>query len=110
MRNMLAFVGAIVVTVGGVGYYLDWYQVRSNPSLTGQRSFNIDINTNKIGDDLHKGTAKVQDVLDKRRQEAEAKLKAEAAKLDPSKGIKVEIKKGGTEEESEPFIINFGKQ
>ena len=32
MRNLLAFVGALVVTVAGLGYYLGWYnEVMTQP-------------------------------------------------------------------------------
>jgi hypothetical protein len=100
MRNTLAFIGAVVVTVAGAGWYLDWYQVRTNPAPTGRRSFNVEIDTVKIGDDIQKGGARIQEVLEKRRQEAEAKAKTGGAKesrpLDPA----------GPEEESEEFVID----
>ncbi|HTU93731.1 MAG TPA: hypothetical protein VMF69_26865, partial [Gemmataceae bacterium] len=46
MRNMLALFGAALLTVVGVGWYLGWYKVRSQPaSVPGQHSVNIDIDT-----------------------------------------------------------------
>lgn len=65
MRNLLAFMAAMAITVGVVGWYLNWYQVRSLPAASGQRSLSIDINTGKIGEDLQKGTTELQHMLDK---------------------------------------------
>jgi len=79
MRNLLALFGAALLTVVGVGWYLGWYKVRSQPaSVPGQHSVNIDIDTNKIGKDLQKGEQKLQNMLDK-------KPGAEAAT--PGKGL-----------------------
>lgn len=66
MRNLLALFGAALLTVVGVGWYLGWYKVRSQPaSVPGQHSVNIDIDTHKIGSDLQKGEQKLQQLLDK---------------------------------------------
>src|SRR5262245_24139855 len=78
MRNMLALIGAMVVTVGGVGWYLDWFKVRSTPAPAGYRSLNIDINTGKISDDIHRGSARVQEVLEKAKDDPPAKAKGTA--------------------------------
>jgi hypothetical protein len=65
MRNMLALFGAALLTVVGVGWYLGWYKVRSQPaSVPGQHSVNIDIDTNKIGKDLQKGEQRLQHLLE----------------------------------------------
>lgn len=65
MRNMLALFAAALLTVVGVGWYLDWYKVRSQPaSVPGQHRVNIDINTNKIGEDLEKGEQKIQQMFE----------------------------------------------
>jgi hypothetical protein len=62
---MLALFGAVLLTVVGVGWYLGWYKVNSQPaSVPGQHSVKIDINTDKIGDDLKKGEAKFQTLLE----------------------------------------------
>ena len=47
--------------------------MRSNPAPAGYRSVNIDINTVKISEDLHRGSVKVQEVLEKNKEAAEAK-------------------------------------
>lgn len=70
MRNMLALFGAALLTVVGVGWYLGWYKVRSQPaSVPGQHSVNIDINTNKITTDLQQGEQKLQQWLEKKNGE-----------------------------------------
>src|ERR1700736_3051508 len=73
MKNLLAFIGAALVTVVALGWYLDWYQIRTSPwSSGGHQNVNIDINRAKIDEDLKKGEDKVHDVLDKGRQETAA--------------------------------------
>src|SRR5207302_414388 len=64
MRNLLAFLGALSVTVGVAGWYLDWYRVRSHPAPTGHKSVSIDIDTGKIGQDLHRGEQGIQKVIE----------------------------------------------
>jgi hypothetical protein len=67
MRNMLALFGAALLTVVGMGWYLGWYKVRSQPaSVPGQHSVNIDINTSKISKDLQQGEQKLQQWLEKK--------------------------------------------
>jgi hypothetical protein len=70
MRNLLALLGFALVTFLVVGYYLDWYHVSPRASeTTGHRTVEIDINSKKIGDDVHKGVEAVEkkghDILDK---------------------------------------------
>jgi hypothetical protein len=64
MRNVLAFLAAVAVTVVAVGWYLDWYKVHSLPAPAGHRHLTIDINTVKIGADLHKGEQNLQKMLE----------------------------------------------
>lgn len=74
MRNLLAFLAAATLTVAGIGWYLDWYKIQSTPTAPGRRNVNIDIDSKKIEEDVHKGVQKgeekLQDVLDKKRSEA----------------------------------------
>ena len=65
MRNLLAFVGALVVTAAGLGYYLGWYTVRTGPSPAG-RSVTFDIDTGKIGQDLNQAEQKIAKKLSER--------------------------------------------
>src|SRR5437879_6340876 len=109
MRNTLALVGAAVVTFGGLGWYLDWFMVRSNPAPPGHRNLNIDIDTIKITEDLHKGGVKVQEVLEKNKLAAETKAKAKAveAKDGPAKEQPPEEKKPFFDEGGEPEEYPF---
>jgi hypothetical protein len=66
MRNLLAFLAAALITFLGLGWYLEWYKVSSTPASDGHREVHIDINTNKIGQDLDKGEKKVRDALGKK--------------------------------------------
>jgi hypothetical protein len=87
MRNLLAFAAAAALTFGGVGWYLDWFHVRSGPVTSdGHQNVNIDINGPKIARDVHKGVEvgekKLQQIVDKQGQ-AQAKNPGEVTKLDP---------------------------
>jgi hypothetical protein len=75
MRNMLAFLAMIALAVGGTGWYLGWFEVKSAPGSAGHRDYNIDINTVKLGDDLHKGASKVEKLLEKNAPAAAATVK-----------------------------------
>jgi hypothetical protein len=55
MRNLLAFSAAAALTVAGLGWYLDWYKIQATPSTNGHRNVEIDIDTNKMTQDVHKG-------------------------------------------------------
>jgi hypothetical protein len=55
MRNFLAFLAATFVTVAAVGWYLGWYSVRSHPASSGKHSYQIEIDTEKIEEDLGRG-------------------------------------------------------
>ena len=63
MKNLLALVGLVVVGVGGVGWYLGWYQIGSEPAPNGHRHIEVDVNAKKIADDLKKGEQKVSGIL-----------------------------------------------
>src|ERR1700688_1154297 len=96
MRNTLALIGAAVVPFGGLGWYLDWFKLMNSPAPSGHHSLNIDIDTVKITEDLHRGSVKVQEALDKTKREAEAK-----AKGDDAKAAQPEVKKSVFEEGGE---------
>jgi hypothetical protein len=70
MRNLLALLGFALVTFLAVGWYLDWYHVTpKSAATTGHRSVEIDINSKKIGEDVHRGVDAVEkkghELLDK---------------------------------------------
>lgn len=73
MRNLLAFLAAVCLTVGVTGWYLGWYTVESTPAPQGRRNVNIEINTVKIGEDIQRGSEQLQDLLNKDRKEIEKK-------------------------------------
>lgn len=83
MRNMLAFLAAVALTVIGVGWYLDWYKLRTAPSSDGQRSVTVDIDTKKISADLQKGADKVQQKLAEKAKQIEEEKKKKEAKPEP---------------------------
>ena len=58
MRNLLALVGAGTITFLGLGWYLDWYRVSWLPSAPGRQSLKVDVNPEKITEDVKKGIEK----------------------------------------------------
>ncbi len=72
MRNLLAFLAAAALTFLGVGWYLDWYHVKSSPADAGHHRVDIDINRDKIVHDVEqgvqKGEQKLQNALDKEKK------------------------------------------
>jgi hypothetical protein len=79
MRNLLAFVAALCLTVVISGWYLGWYTVESPPAPQGRRNVNIEINTVKIGEDIQRGSEHLQDLLNKDARAKEAEKKKSAA-------------------------------
>jgi hypothetical protein len=74
MRNLLALFALALLTIVGVGWYLGWYKVGSQPaSVPGQHRVNIDIDTNKIDTDLHKGEEKLHQMLENKGGQAATK-------------------------------------
>jgi hypothetical protein len=70
MRNLLALLGAAVLTFAGAGWYLGWYKLQPSLSATpGHQSFNVDVNGSKMKSDIHKGEQEVEETL-KRAVEA----------------------------------------
>jgi hypothetical protein len=59
MRNLLAFLAALVLAVVGVGWYLGWYQVFVTPGRGGHEAVKIDINTDKVSKDIKAGEEKL---------------------------------------------------
>lgn len=72
MRNMLAFIGLVVVAFVGIGYYLGWYQFVWSPGKDGKQNINVQVDTKKIGADVEIGGDKVgQLVKDKLKNQNE---------------------------------------
>jgi hypothetical protein len=92
MRNMLALFGAALLTVVGVGWYLGWYKVSSQPaSVPGQHSVKIDIKTDKINTDLQTGERKIQQMLEKHD---EAKKNGDLMLPSPGSGPQLNVETG----------------
>lgn len=75
MRNLLALFALMLLTTIGLGWYLGWYKVSSQPaSVPGQHSVQIDIDTTKIGADLQNGEQKIKQIIkDKTKDESKSK-------------------------------------
>jgi hypothetical protein len=73
MRNLLAFIAAAALTVAGLGWYLGWYRVQSASATGGHRNVNIDINTDKINDDIHRAEEKILERANEHLQPAKDK-------------------------------------
>lgn len=70
MRSILALVGAGTVAFLAVGWYLGWYQVSSKPNPAGKQSVSVDINPNKISEDVKKGVEKGGEFVDSIRDKS----------------------------------------
>lgn len=55
MRNLLALGGAALVIFLGLGWYLDWYRLKSSTGDDGKQHISIDVNANKVTEDVGKG-------------------------------------------------------
>jgi hypothetical protein len=71
MRNLLALLAALVLAFVGIGWYLGWYQVKTEPAiLSGHQKVDIDINSDKIVTDVKKG----KEMVNEMRKNAAANL------------------------------------
>ncbi len=70
MRNLLALLAVAALAFAGVGWYLDWYKIKTEPAPAGHHHVNIDFNGTKIKEDSQKGVQKVEErvqkILDKK--------------------------------------------
>ena len=80
MRNLLAFLMVLVLTVAGLGWYLDWFKVRTTPGTDGHTTLNIDVNKGKILQDAAKVADQVKEKAKSETDKIEAEKKAEAEK------------------------------
>jgi hypothetical protein len=63
MKNLLALVGAVVVLVVGLGWYLQWFKFGSESGTPGHPKFNVEVEADKIKADLKKGKATVGEFI-----------------------------------------------
>lgn len=105
MRNLLAFLAAAALTFAGLGWYLDWYKIQSTPTTAGRHSIQIDINSKKITEDVHrgvkKGEEKLENVLDKERPSTGSPT-SDASKTEPALSI--------PRSQAPPTITNYLEQ
>ncbi len=87
MKNLiyLLFLGLLAFAV--TGWFLDSYSIAGVPTSSGHHRVQIDVNTDKVKDDLHKGQAKLQDTINRLQgDQAEGSTPADEkqAKSDPT--------------------------
>lgn len=63
MRNLLALVGLVVVLVGGLGWYLQWYKFGTAPTGDGHTKVTFDVDGNEIKKDVKKGEDAIKGFL-----------------------------------------------
>lgn len=89
MRNLLALLAVLTLTIGGVGLWRNWFTIHSAPGGTeGESDITIHVNTQKMGKDLHEGKEKVHELLEKATDDsdrAETAKTEKASKEDPKK-------------------------
>jgi hypothetical protein len=82
MRNMLAFLAAVALTVLGLGWYLEWYKFGTSPAPGGHLNVTFDVNAPKIGTDVRHAEENIQKkLLERNKQAGDAAGKA----LEPEK-------------------------
>ncbi len=79
MRNLLAFFAALLLSFLAVGWWLDWYKIRTS-TTDGHPTLNVEFYTKKIGEDVKKGEDYVAKAIAERAARAEAEKKAAEAK------------------------------
>jgi hypothetical protein len=83
MRNLLALLAALVLVIAGVGWYRDWFKFHSEPAASGHRNVNIDIDTHKIGADLHQGEQKLHHLLQGSKDAGKSGKETKTGKVTP---------------------------
>jgi hypothetical protein len=111
MRNMLALFATGILTVVGLGWYLGWYKVRSQPaSVPGQRSVQIDFNTKKSTKDIQQGEQKIQQMIENKTKEEAASVKKTSDNLMLPSPPSSEMKPATNQDDKKPlFQFNTGK-
>jgi hypothetical protein len=100
MRNLLALLAVLCLTVLIAGWFLNWYSVVSQPAADGHRKLSIDVNAAKVGADLQQGESVLQSWLNAARHSAQAgaESKPDGAAPQPAK----EPVKGDAKDKAEP--------
>lgn len=102
MKNTLALIGAAVVVFLGLGLYLGWYTFKREPSSAGHTRINVDINQQKIGQDIRAGAEKVKEAIDKAQENYDKNnppAESTSAKPAPTTSPKSDATKSGKGDE-----------
>jgi len=65
VKNVIVFIVVIVLLVGGMGWYLDWFSVSRETTEDGKTNVEVTIDKDNIKDDVDKAKEKVGDAIDK---------------------------------------------
>ena len=76
MRNLLALIGAVVVLLVGVGWYMGWYKLNVSKNPDGNIRIETDVDSKKVIKDVGDGAKNLgqltSDQMDKAAQDAKA--------------------------------------
>jgi hypothetical protein len=64
MRNIFALIGILVVGLGGLGWYLGWYQVNVSKNSDGSMQIQTEVDTKKVTTDSSAFFQKVSQMVD----------------------------------------------
>jgi hypothetical protein len=90
MRNILAFLGALVVTLLLVGWYENWFQVRTTPGTDGNRNISIDIDSTKVTNDIEETERKIETFIEEESKKAKAAPQPTQPTKDKAPGVEVQ--------------------
>jgi hypothetical protein len=76
MRNLLAFLAAVVLIVGVTGWCRSWYAVETVPADVGKVAFRVDVNCLQIAHDARDGVRAVRQALERKETVEKAEEKA----------------------------------
>lgn len=96
MKNILALIGAAVVILGGLGWYLGWYRLATEPAADGHRKIQIDVDTAKIRGDVQKGKEKIKDALAKDGKPAATEVRPTVAQPTGLSGSSLKFNEDGS--------------
>jgi hypothetical protein len=104
MRNLLALLAALLLILGGLGWYLDWFKLKQHPAEPGHNNVSIDINTQKIGQDSQKFEQKVHQFLENATKEKDKPPDAKVpGKASASRSELGTAPRGGSESSEPPL-------
>jgi hypothetical protein len=72
VKNLVFLLFLVLVGFSVAGYFLNWYKFTDDKSAAGHRHLSIDIDTNKVGQDLKKGETRLGETIQNLNQETPA--------------------------------------